>query len=75
MICIDKTGHLTADTLNELHLFAESIGIKRGWFHNPRGKNHPHYDLVTENKRNKALSNGAKLVSSKDIVKISKKCK
>ena len=36
--------HLVADSLEELHEFASSIGIKRCWFHGMR-KGHPHYDL------------------------------
>lgn len=35
--------HLAADTLDELHLFAGKVGLKREWFQNhPK---HPHYDV------------------------------
>jgi hypothetical protein len=34
-----------ASTLEELHSFAQSIGLKRHWFHNKRRRHHPHYDL------------------------------
>lgn len=63
--------HLIADSLSELHDFAKSIGLKRCWFQNKRGKNHPHYDLTNKHILQKAELNGAKRISSKEIIKIS----
>jgi hypothetical protein len=58
--------HLVADTLDELHAFAESIGMKRSWFQDhPR---HPHYDTISKGKKSKAIKAGAILISSKEIV-------
>ena len=75
MIYVDKHGHMVADTLTELHQFAsEVMGLKRHFFEGTR-KGHPHYDLTTFNKRIGALAHGAKLVSVKEIVKISRKMK
>lgn len=68
MIYIDKAGHLIANTLTELHTFAASIGLKREWFQDK--ERHPHYDCTTQRKRNKAVECGAKLVDSREIVKI-----
>ena len=48
--------HLFADTLDELHLLAEEIGIKRAWFQDRPA--FPHYDL-TSGRRAKALEFGA----------------
>lgn len=56
--------HMTADTVEELHVFAESIGMRRTWFqpdHRPgvlsiRGS--WHYD-VTAGRRPAALRAGA----------------
>lgn len=48
--------HLTADSLDELHQFAQSIGLKRAWFQ-PHSVM-PHYDL-TPGKRAIAVRNGA----------------
>lgn len=48
--------HLIADTIEELHEFAHSIGLKNEWFQNHRFM--PHYD-VTENKRVAAIEKGA----------------
>jgi len=59
--------HMTATSLEELHFFARSIGVKRCWFH--RARTHPHYD-ITEDQRTAALDGGASLVSSKMIASI-----
>ncbi len=48
--------HLVADSLDELHAFAASLGLKRAWF---QGKaSYPHYD-VTTGVRERALEIGA----------------
>lgn len=78
MIYVDVSGHMITDgEEEELHLFAEQLGLKRSWYQNLR---HPHYDLITRrpykpNTRliTKAISLGAIMVSSKEIVRISKK--
>jgi hypothetical protein len=50
------TCHLFSDTdVDELHAFAERIGMDRGWFHDQRI---PHYDL-TPAPRHLAVSCGA----------------
>lgn len=51
--------HLFCDkpeNLEELHKFAQRIGLKRSWFQN--NPTLPHYDL-TSNKRNQAIKAGA----------------
>jgi hypothetical protein len=49
--------HLTADTKDELHAFARSIGLRRSWFQDkPAGL--WHYD-VTKSKRAEAVRAGA----------------
>jgi len=35
--------HLTATTLEELHSYCNSIGLKKCWFHS--GTDKPHYDV------------------------------
>lgn len=60
--------HLIADTVEELHAFAQSIGLKRCWFENHRK---PHYDFPkTLNHRQLAIQNGAILKTTKELVKI-----
>lgn len=58
--------HLTADTVEELHVFAQSIGMKRGWFQLSAGKEIPHYDL-TGSKRKLAVNKGAIELSRKEM--------
>jgi hypothetical protein len=52
-------GHMQADTAEELHAFAASIGLKRGWFQARPGRpDRDHYD-VTASKRDAAILAGA----------------
>lgn len=61
------TVHLVSDKSdNELHEFAESIGLKREWFQYK--SKFPHYDITTKRKLNKALNAGARLISKKALV-------
>lgn len=60
------TCHMWGDTDDELHSFAQKIGIKRSWCHNSR--NFAHYDLAP-GKRNIAVKNGAIELSMPEAVK------
>lgn len=51
--------HLTADSMAELHEFAERIGLRREWFQEDSVE--PHYDL-TPRRRRRALKEGAVFV-------------
>ncbi len=52
-------GHMQADTPEELHSFALSIGLKRAWFQDrPNRPEASHYDL-TRSKRDTAILAGA----------------
>jgi len=53
----EQSCHLYADTLQELHELAQSIGLKREWFQDHHLL--PHYDL-TPSKRKAAIKAGAK---------------
>lgn len=67
MIFLDKIGHLISDrSLDELHLFANQIGLKREWFQDKPGQ--PHYDLTTSRMRFKAELSGAVMTDPKTIV-------
>lgn len=48
-------SHMTADTLDELHAMANTVGLKREWF---QEGSVPHYD-VTLSKKELAIKNGA----------------
>lgn len=52
-----RWSHLMADTDDELHAFAASIGLRRSWAQNP-GTWKSHYD-VTDSKRAQAIRAGA----------------
>ena len=62
----DNGCHMVASSITELHEFAESIGVKRCWYENKRGKNEPHYDIKGYSVI-KALRNGAEQVSRKEL--------
>ena len=52
-------GHLQADTPEELHAFAEQLGMRREWFQSRPGRpENDHYDL-TERGRELSLQMGA----------------
>jgi hypothetical protein len=54
--------HLIADSRDELHAFAASIGLRRCWFHRD------HYDLTTDARTQRAVRAGALVVTSRAIV-------
>lgn len=64
--------HLTADTLNELHAFAASVGMMPAWFQN--GRSGPHYDL-TASRRAKAIQLGAVELGDREFIKAIRKLK
>jgi uncharacterized protein DUF4031 len=42
-------GHLQADTPDELHAFAQALGLRRAWFQSRPGRpDRDHYDLTRE---------------------------
>ncbi|MFC4236137.1 DUF4031 domain-containing protein [Thalassospira xianhensis] len=71
---VSKSGrhfnHLLGTSLSELHEFAARLGFKRSWFH-ARAK-YPHYD-ITDAQRERAISQGAIPVSSRDLIAIARK--
>ncbi len=50
--------HLWADTLDELHAMADSIGIARRWFQKPPKASWEHYDICLA-KKALAIEKGA----------------
>ena len=59
--------HMFADTVEELHEFANRIGMKREWFQ--EDSKIPHYDL-TKSRRNIAMRNGAIEISTKEYLRL-----
>jgi len=67
MIYTDGTHIISDASLEELHVFARKIGLKRQWFQNHR---HPHYDTTTKRKSRLAVENGAVVCSTRELVSI-----
>jgi len=61
--------HLVADSFEELHEFAQSIGLRRSWF---QQKRYPHYDLLGRKKK-EAMDAGAEMCTSRDILYLCQK--
>jgi Protein of unknown function (DUF4031) len=68
-------SHLTADTKDELHTFAELLGLRRSWFQTckrsascqpPERCPHWHYD-VTDPQREQAIAAGARPVDIREM--------
>lgn len=64
--------HLLADDLDELHVFAASIGLKRTSYQGPPKTATPHYDL-TAYERGLALKRGAVACDRDAIVLVSRR--
>lgn len=64
-----KMSHMLADTVTELHVMADAIGIARKWF---QPRSHPHYDIC-QTKRHRAFELGAVAVTQRAMVEIRRK--
>ena len=62
-------SHMMADTVDELHAMADSIGLKREWF---QPQSSPHYDLC-QAKRALAINAGAVEASRQQMVALIRK--
>jgi len=63
----DRWSHLIADTDDELHRFADAMGMRRQWFQAKPGRpHHAHYDLP-ERARAEAVANGAVEVTWRQV--------
>ncbi|WP_431892690.1 DUF4031 domain-containing protein [Micromonospora haikouensis] len=74
-----RWSHLTADTVEELHQFAQSIGLQRGWFQTcktrcaPVGQPCPHWHYdVAASKRAQAIAAGAKEIDLRQWAEIAR---
>jgi len=65
--------HLMGDNLQELHLFAISVGLKRQWFQDH--PQHPHYDITTSRMLKRILSRSEVgfRMSTKQLLKLTGK--
>lgn len=59
--------HLTATSVEELHAFADRLGLRREWFQDHRLA--PHYDLTIE-VRSRAIALGAVVVRAREQARV-----
>lgn len=61
----DNKRHLICEpySVENLHLMAQNLGIKRCWFHS---KPYPHYDIPK--RRIKEIAEKTELISQKDLL-------
>jgi hypothetical protein len=62
-----QMSHMIADTLEELHEFADKLGLKREWFQDKISG--PHYD-ISLGKRRLAVIYGAKQITLRQCAAI-----
>jgi len=65
MIITDGQYLMSDESRQELHRFAQYIGLKRDWFQN---KEIPHYEFKSRRMRNRALRAGAKFVTTRELI-------
>lgn len=70
MIFTDGIHMISDRSIDELHAFAWSMDLKRCWFHNPRGRRRPHYDLTRKGALDAAIEHGVVGISPLDLVGI-----
>ena len=72
MILMDTVGHVVSTkSADELHLFAQRLGLLRRWYQTPHEDEwHAHYDLTTLSMKERADDMGAKLVSSESLIRL-----
>jgi len=62
--------HLIGDNLQELHIFAKSVGLQRQWFQ--KHSRHSHYDITTSRMLRRILSRDKVVrVSTKQLLELS----
>ena len=61
-----KSCHMIADTLEELHTMAHKIDLLPNWFQDGRN---PHYDLA-RHKREQAVRAGAKSITARELIQL-----
>ena len=66
MIYTDGIHLISDESLEELHQFAQSIGIKRCWYHS--SSKHKHYDIPKKMRENFSETYNVPLITSKEIV-------
>jgi len=63
---------MLADTLEELHSVAGTIGLKQEWLQSSSPRHPPHYDL-SKSKRKLAIESGAMEITGRELIDILQK--
>lgn len=66
MIITDGVHLVSTESEQELHEFAQRIGLKRIWYQNH--PTHPHYDMTVKWRVRLALKAGAQMVTRKEVL-------
>lgn len=69
-----KMCHMLADTLGELLVMADAIGVARRWYQGFDKASCPHFDIA-KGKRLLAIQAGAQRVERSDLVKVMRRIK
>ncbi|WP_207493912.1 DUF4031 domain-containing protein [Aridibaculum aurantiacum] len=64
--------HLVADSLDELYAYAEKMKLSWDWLHLGGRNVHPHFDICGHVRQRVLADKEVKLVSKKEIVRLSK---
>lgn len=74
MIIFDGVHLCSTIGEEELHTFAQTIGLKREWFQETSKSGavsrHSHYDIISKRVRARAIGKGAQLVNSQDFIRM-----
>lgn len=65
--------HMVADTLEELHAMADTIGVARRWYQGPPVTRMPHYDIALS-KRALAVQAGALEIQQRETPAVARRC-
>ncbi len=63
-------SHMIADSDQELHAMADTIGVSRKWWQTPVQSNTSHYDIA-QSKKELALKNGAVQITQRQAAAMS----
>ena len=70
MIITDGVHLISDKSLGELHAFAFDVGLKKCWFQGGK-RRHPHYDLPKKVRVFVLIDWGARMVTTRELVKAS----
>ena len=67
---LGANAHMIADSVDELHVFADRLGMRRWWFQSGAHSSWPHYDLTIKRARKAMLLGAVQLERVAFVLKI-----